>query len=259
MKCNKAKILISAELDGELTPREELALTLHLGKCEACAKEKASVSSLRGVMAAWGDEEPSELLAQRFAYKLQDLVASSPQVGRPVRKRSGYFGTALTGMAAVAVVAVMLIVNQGRVPESVPLQAPITAKVTQPVKQVQPVVEPKIVANADVQPVVRHIRRVHKHTSMVAMKPAPAPTKTPVVPGVGELTIAAPPASIPGTMDSAIGSEERVKDNIGEAGLAMNENVEKLRGKLQEAVDLLTSKPPLPAGTDTDVNGVNQP
>ncbi len=36
MNCNKAKVLMSAALDGELTAQEELELTRHLDECSEC-------------------------------------------------------------------------------------------------------------------------------------------------------------------------------------------------------------------------------
>jgi len=39
MICNKAKVLMSAAIDGELTPREEEELTEHLATCPQCREE----------------------------------------------------------------------------------------------------------------------------------------------------------------------------------------------------------------------------
>jgi len=36
MNCNKAKVLMSAALDGELTAQEEFELTRHLDDCPEC-------------------------------------------------------------------------------------------------------------------------------------------------------------------------------------------------------------------------------
>ncbi|MCX6374614.1 MAG: hypothetical protein NTU88_00995, partial [Armatimonadetes bacterium] len=56
-----------------------------------------------------------------------------------------------------------------------------------------------------------------------------------------------------------IAGAAEVKDNLGEAGLAMNETVERLRGTLQQAVDLLVSKPPIPANGGTESHGGDIP
>lgn len=39
MKCDKARELMSAAVDGELTNRENQAFTLHLQECPACTAE----------------------------------------------------------------------------------------------------------------------------------------------------------------------------------------------------------------------------
>lgn len=39
MNCNKAKVLMSAAIDGELTPKEEEELALHLAECPECRAE----------------------------------------------------------------------------------------------------------------------------------------------------------------------------------------------------------------------------
>lgn len=39
MICNKAKVLMSAAVDGELTPREEEELSEHLSECPQCREE----------------------------------------------------------------------------------------------------------------------------------------------------------------------------------------------------------------------------
>ncbi len=39
MNCNKAKVLMSAAVDGELTAREEQELFSHLAECPQCREE----------------------------------------------------------------------------------------------------------------------------------------------------------------------------------------------------------------------------
>jgi anti-sigma factor RsiW len=39
MNCNKAMVLMSAAIDGELTPREDDELALHLADCPECRAE----------------------------------------------------------------------------------------------------------------------------------------------------------------------------------------------------------------------------
>lgn len=295
MKCNNIKMLLSAELDGELSPSEELALTRHLAKCAACAQEKAELSSLRAGMSLWTDEEPSELLAQSFSYKLKELMEEGRmETPRPVRPRWGIFGPATAGLATALLLGVMLLHNQQQLAKAPELTAkpPALAKshpVDKPdVKLAQPTVaaEPETAteapraAHAAQKPATR--TTTYHHIAVrpvaVAVKPAPAPyaeiSAQPTAnsgPGNSrafDLTSrgratpyaaskAVPQVTIVGGMKPT--SEEAMKDNIGEAGLAMNENVERLRGKLQEAVDLLVSRPPMPITTGADANGGNNP
>ncbi len=303
MKCSKAKELLSAELDGELSSGEELALTRHLAKCAACTQEKAELSSLRGTMSLWADEEPSEWLAQSFSYKLKDIMNEGKvQAPKPVRRRWSIFGPATAGVVTAMLLVVIALHNQQqplKTPE-IPVKAPVASNpqpVDKPhVKQSQPA----IAANSDTAPAPKmtpytapntgatrrsyhqpavHVVRPQTHLDTVATVPAPAPpavTKSiqpeamtesrgdqfPDLMSRGAATPYTAPKAV--TEVTIVGSskpsgEETVKDNIGEAGLAMNENVEKLRGKLQEAVDLLVSKPPMPVKTTTDPNGGSQP
>jgi hypothetical protein len=298
MKCSKVKVLLSAELDGELTPSEEMALTRHLAKCAECAQEKVELSALRGDMSLWSDEEPSEWLAQSFSYKLKELMENGrTETPRPVRRRWGVFGPATAGLATALLLGVMLLHNQQQPtmspeltvkPPAMATSHPVSkpgAKLAHPA--VATATEAPPVAHAAPKSVTRtttyhhvamHSTRSDSHPVTVAVKPAPAPyaeisaqpmmntkavdsrsidpsTRGAATPyaaskAIAEVTI------VGGTKPTG---EEAMKDNIGEAGLAMNENVEKLRGKLQEAVDLLVSKPPMPVKTGADANGGNNP
>ena len=49
MNCQKAIILVSGKLDGELTPQQERELDLHLQSCPVCTKECQELSKLKEV------------------------------------------------------------------------------------------------------------------------------------------------------------------------------------------------------------------
>jgi anti-sigma factor RsiW len=302
MKCSKVKVLLSAELDGELTPTEEMALTRHLAKCAECAQEKAELSSLRGGMSLWADEEPSEWLAQSFSYKLKELMEEGQtETPRPVRRRWGVFGPATAGLATALLLGVMLLHNQQQPtispeptvkPPAIATSHPVvkpSAKLAQQTVAVKPeaATEAPRAAYTAPTPVIR--TTTYRHIAVrptvsetrpvaVAVKSAPAPyaeiSAQPMMNSKAVDSRSIDPSSLgtatPYTGSKAIAEvtivggtkptgEEAMKDNIGEAGLAMNENVEKLRGKLQEAVDLLVSKPPMPVKTGADANGGNNP
>lgn len=302
MKCSKAKELLSVELDGELTPGEELALTRHLAKCTECMQEKAELSALRGEMSLWADEEPSEWLAQSFSFKLKEIMSEDQaKAPKPVRWRWNVFGPATAGVVTAALLGIMLLHNQQPVEihkatpkppvvATTPSADKSDAKPTQPtqpvvaenpkpetaqIKTTQPHPKPIIVRQKP-RYVAAHPITPKPHPVTVAAQPTPppAPAKSIAGPNVGVGDASGQYANLPSrggatpyVQPKAIAEvtivggtkrtdEQAVKDNIGEAGLAMNENVEKLRGKLQEAVDLLVSKPPMPV---TDPNGGSQP
>lgn len=133
MRCNKAKILISASVDGELSPREERDLRRHIRRCAECAGEQAQVSNLRDVMAVWMDEEPSEWLAESFAYKLRDEMERKP-VRRRSRRPRRAFGAALAGFATALLAFGIIMHSQLLAPEMSVPEKPETG-VTRPAVQ----------------------------------------------------------------------------------------------------------------------------
>jgi anti-sigma factor RsiW len=58
MKCSIAMILLSAMIDGEISPREKLLLRQHLAACPRCKEEKEELHTLRAFMSLWPEEEP---------------------------------------------------------------------------------------------------------------------------------------------------------------------------------------------------------
>lgn len=129
MRCKNAKILISASMDGELSQREERVLQRHVHRCAECAREQAEVSNLRDVMSAWTDEEPSEWLAESFAYKLNDEMER--RTARPARRSRRVFGTALAGFAT-ALLAFGIIMHSQLLPPETNLHEKPTVEATQP-------------------------------------------------------------------------------------------------------------------------------
>lgn len=117
MNCKNAKILISADLDGELSERETVALDGHLMSCAACAREREKLSAVSAAMRVWEDREPSEWLAQSFAYKLRELQLE-PQA---VKKRWGIWqtGIAATGLLTAAL-AIFIVFHGHNIPVSNP-------------------------------------------------------------------------------------------------------------------------------------------
>lgn len=97
---------MSASLDGELTQKEKQVLDTHLSICAECACEYKALSGLRIAMSAWQDEEPSEWMAHRFAYKLREFTSESKAASG--RKPRWVFGRAAAGVAAVVMLGLFI-------------------------------------------------------------------------------------------------------------------------------------------------------
>lgn len=80
MNCEYFKELISARLDGELTPEENTALSEHLGHCEKCGQFMTELEELKTVTAGVEQETmPSEL--ERVILK---TTARKPQESKSI-------------------------------------------------------------------------------------------------------------------------------------------------------------------------------
>ena len=106
MNCRKAEILISASLDGELTDKELLRLRRHIASCTACAHQQASLPEVVSAMHVWEDAEPSAWLAQSFAYKLREMEGA-PQTAKP-RRSWWLLGSAAAGLVTTALAFLVL-------------------------------------------------------------------------------------------------------------------------------------------------------
>ena len=292
MKCKKAGILISALADGELSQGEQSALERHISSCSACAQEMREITELRRDMALWADETPSEWLAQNFSHKLRELADEGcVPVRQKARLRWGVLGPATAVFATAMLLIVIVLHNQ--VPPPVtreaakshpsPTQKAENGALSNPQAMHDEASRLGWVPSEDEQlvvekPAVKHNRGVRPGYHMpartrVAVRPARdtnVQPETPDVagpspqPGYADLSSRGgypqpePEDAIAGGTNSGvapIAGAAEVKDNLGEAGLAMNETVERLRGTLQQAVDLLISKPPMPANGGTESHG----
>lgn len=57
LSCRDASVLITAQLDRELTIVERAALTVHLAICDACPRVVAQLDAIRAGMRSWRDAE----------------------------------------------------------------------------------------------------------------------------------------------------------------------------------------------------------
>lgn len=101
MNCEQAAELMSAMLDGELTPQEQQALSAHLAQCEQC---RALLEALRAADAAFKNEqsEPPACLREHVMAQIHRQSAQSKR--RSVRNR-------VLGALAVAAAAAFILLS----------------------------------------------------------------------------------------------------------------------------------------------------
>jgi len=272
MKCKKAKILVSASLDGELSRREQIALQRHLSTCAGCAEEKARLSALRDAMSLWADEEPSERLAESFARGLQDLQREKlVRRGGPAAR--WLLGTAAAGAATALIMVGFLLhgllVQQVRLPAPTGVVKPPAATErpagSQPAPRVPQIgvsetaSKPPVTGSKPGQvssPPVRErapARRYYANRpSSHGHRPGGLASRHPTSMAEAQQIVAAKMAAAGIAQDTAT---TQVTDDLGEAGLAMNETIERVRGNLQKTVDLIVSAFPAPADDTLNSNG----
>lgn len=118
MNCDGVRCLLSAYIDGELTPGELLRVEQHLRRCHACADEVDSLRQTIGLVASLDEVEVPATFSVQLHERLVALGPPAAQVRRrasrsswPVRK------LALPTVAAAAALAIGLsALNTGEVP-----------------------------------------------------------------------------------------------------------------------------------------------
>jgi anti-sigma factor RsiW len=106
MKCDRARGLLSAALDGELEPAESEALDRHLAGCPACAAERDRLSAVRTAFRALTPAAPPCDLAGAVMERIRAGEAGEP--GRPapapvpasLRRRAARLAAALALLTA---------------------------------------------------------------------------------------------------------------------------------------------------------------
>jgi anti-sigma factor RsiW len=81
MKCDRARGLLSAALDGELEPAESEALDRHLAACPACAAERGRLAAVRTAFRTLTPAAPPRDLAGAVMERIRAGEAGEP--GRP--------------------------------------------------------------------------------------------------------------------------------------------------------------------------------
>jgi len=251
-------------VDGELSPREKEELKRHVAICPDCAKERAEVRALRSVMPVWTDEEPSPWLAQNFSYRLRQEMSKPTPV--PVQPKRAWWlpGTAIAAVAAV-LVGITLLAHNPTAPK--PTTVALGPAHIQPVEVApKPESEPAVEKPATVAAPIHHHRIAHKYAqprlvaSLPDTKPVPEPSLAaadligPVQPEKPiDMTAPSPKRPVADEAKEIAtkmvvaqatqgNATDKVASSLGEAGLTMNETMERLRGSLQKAVDALHSQ-----------------
>ena len=260
MKCKDAKVLLSAAIDDELTQGEQLALEQHVSSCAGCAKEKSDFARLKDTMPLWADAEPSPWLAEKFAYKLAELQEAGSACEPRKRLRWGTLSAATAGLAA-AVLAVGLLIH-GNVPP-VREAAPTKPRIEQTTKVAPPPGPKNNITVAGNNPVTlpthvvsgtHHERRSAVHYTAPVHRQAPQPkTVVAKLPPTPEPVEGSAYAASAGAV--TLVAKNTISENLGEASLAMNDTIERVRGNLQKSVDLMVSQPPVPVTDSTHTSG----
>ncbi len=126
MECDKAKELLSAYLDGEVTEKERHLLEEHLDSCKSCRQELEELRRIVGLVASLPKEAAPEGFAQRTVARLP-----APGIGAPERLRKFFlrprwaFASGALATAALILIAMSLLYWRGPGVPSVPTLQPV--------------------------------------------------------------------------------------------------------------------------------------
>lgn len=266
MRCSKAKILLSASLDGELVHREQQALEQHLARCSRCADERSVLLSLREKMLLWTDEEPSESLAPMFLARLYELQSEKSVAVGP-RRRAWAFVAVTATIAACVVLAIFVL--RGMFPHDGQSVSRVQPDISNIETKTPPPVVPsdtKVVSvtqpsRGGVQPkTLVQPARVAEVPVVLRPRPARQPKRGMVEVSPQNVSVNSEEQNMAKAALVKVGLAEgnafcEITDNLGEIGLSVNETVERVRGSLQMAVDLVRVTPPLDGEVEINSNG----
>ena len=83
MTCDRFEELLSAYLEGELSPEEKRDMDAHLGSCPACAELLSLFRASQGALAAFPEAEPSPALMAKL-YAIPDAIPEKKRFFEPV-------------------------------------------------------------------------------------------------------------------------------------------------------------------------------
>lgn len=99
MACDEYLELMSAGLDGELTPEEQRKLETHLAECPSCRALYEELTGISGTFDGWEEEPPADLADNVLTRIFDDKVLPMNQ---PKKKKKQPWG-ALAAAAAVVI------------------------------------------------------------------------------------------------------------------------------------------------------------
>src|SRR5690349_9895395 len=114
MRCEEARLLISAGLDGELTDQPATGLQDHLAGCELCQSERAALAGTVQLLRALPEAEPPAELRRRIGVALleEERRAARRRFGWAWLARPSTAGWAWGAAAGAAITAIALVATQ---------------------------------------------------------------------------------------------------------------------------------------------------
>ena len=127
MNCRRAEIALSRQLDGDLSPREQLWLESHLAACPACRRTAAEWAGIRSALREAGPSETPD--PARAWQSIRRSIHQSGSLRRPPLLRRWWRPPLLrrwwrtplpwAGLAAATILALVVLIRPGG-PGSVP-------------------------------------------------------------------------------------------------------------------------------------------
>ncbi len=108
MTCRACEPLLSALVDGDLSPAEAAEVGAHVASCAACARAKAEIERMVAAARALAEPEPPPALWTRIAANLPN-----PDEAPAPRRRWRWIALPSLGLAAAAAVVLLLVARRG--------------------------------------------------------------------------------------------------------------------------------------------------
>ena len=236
MNCNKARLAITAEIDGEITATEMAALRAHLAACPECRGERDSLRALRQTLAVWDRPEPSDTIGEAFARRLHREQESRERGWRALPLRMPVY---VLAPAAAAAIMILVYIGLAQKPPAVDTKpAPqVVRQLPEPFKTPETTPAEEKAATTAVPtprpaPAVKTLAVTVRHRTFVVHRPAAAEHTRP-----DSNSGAAVVAFAPGAMDEAgtiarLEAEDRIAERVARLRTLMAEANDTIEGAL---------------------------